>query len=207
MMIYDISSKCIKAYGNGAWTSCLSSAPATASVVVDCDNNAFEGSYTNGIAMTASNKFSVTINNNSFTAVTIAFQTSDLVLSGVAGISVASVSPASVTLNAGQSQLVEYTLSGTPTASGTLTGTWTKSALNCVKTVTVTNPAIATLACGTATNNGTLTGGTTASGVSSVISYTGGDGSAHSGQTVTSTGVTGLTATLAAGNFVELNLR
>lgn len=201
MMIYDISSNCIKSYENGAWTSCLSSAPATASVVVDCDTNAFEGSYTNGIAMTTSNKFSVTITNNSFVAATIAFQTSDLVLSGVAGISVASVSTASVTLNAGQSQLVEYTLSGTPSASGTLTGTWTKLALNCVKTVTVTNPAIATLACGTATNNGTLTGGTTASGVSSVISYTGGDGSAHSGQTVTSTGVTGLTATLVAGNF------
>lgn len=201
MMIYDISSNCIKSYENGAWTSCLSSAPATASVKVDCDTNAFEGSYTNGIAMTTSNKFSVTITNNSFAAATIAFQTSDLVLSGVAGISVASVSTASVTLNAGQSQLVEYTLSGTPSASGTLTGTWTKLALNCVKTVTVTNPAIATLACGTATNNGTLTGGTTASGVSSVISYTGGDGSAHSGQTVTSTGVTGLTATLAAGNF------
>ena len=201
MMIYDISSNCIKSYENGAWTSCLSSASATASVVVDCDTNAFEGSYTNGIAVTASNKFSVTITNNSFAAATIAFQTSDLVLSGVAGISVASVSTASVTLNAGQSQLVEYTLSGTPSASGTLTGTWTKLALNCVKTVTVTNPAIATLACGTATNNGTLTGGTTASGVSSVISYTGGDGSAHSGQIVTSTGVTGLTATLAAGNF------
>ena len=201
MMIYDISSNCIKSYENGAWTSCLSSAPATASVVVDCDTNAFEGSYTNGIAMTASNKFSVTITNNSFTAATIAFQTSDLVLSGVTGISVASVSIASVTLNAGQSQLVEYILSGTPSASGTLTGTWTKLALNCVKTVAVTNPAIASLACGSATNNGTLTGGTAASGVSSVISYTGGDGSAHSGQTVTSTGVTGLTATLAAGNF------
>ena len=67
MMIYDISSNCIKSYENGAWTSCLSNAPATASVVVDCDTNAFEGSYTNGIAMTASNKFSVTITNNSFT--------------------------------------------------------------------------------------------------------------------------------------------
>ena len=198
MIIYDISSNCIKSYENGAWTDC---AQASASVVVDCDTNAFEGSYTNGIAMTTSNKFSVTITNNSFAAATIAFQTSDLVLSGVTGISVASVSTASVTLNAGQSQLVEYTLSGTPSASGTLTGTWTKLALNCVKTVAVTNPAIASLTCGSATNNGTLTGGTAASGVSSVIAYTGGDGSAHSGQIVTSTGVTGLTATLAAGNF------
>ena len=201
MMIYDISSNCIKSYENGAWTSCLSNAPATAPVVVDCNTNAFTGNYYKGSAMTASNKFSVTITNNSFTAATIAFQTSDLVLSGVTGISVASVSISSVTLNAGQSQLVEYILSGTSSASGTLTGTWTKLTLNCVKTVAVTNPAITSLACGTATKNGTLTGGTAASGVSSVISYTGGDGSAHSGQTVTSTGVTGLTATLAAGNF------
>jgi len=201
MMIYDISSNCIKSYENGAWSSCLSSAPATASVVVDCDTNAFVGSYTNGIAMTASNKFSITITNNSFTAATISFQTSDLVLSGVTGISVASVSIPAVTLNAGQSQLVEYTLSGTPTSSGTLTGTWTKLALNCVKTVAVTNPAIASLNCAGASNNGTLTGGTAASGVSSVIAYTGGDGSAHSGQVVTSTGITGLTATLTAGNF------
>ena len=67
----------------------------------------------------------------------------------------------------------------------------------------VANPAIASLDCAGATHNGTLTGGTAASGVSSVISYTGGDGSAHSGQIVTSTGVTGLTATLAAGNFAS----
>ena len=55
--------------------------------------------------------------------------------------------------------------------------------------------------CGTATNNGTLIDDTAAVGVSSSISYTGGNGGAHSGQTVTSTGVTGLTASLAAGTF------
>ena len=60
---------------------------------------------------------------------------------------------------------------------------------------------IGSLNCAGATHNGGLTSGYAASGVSSVISYTGGDGSAYSGQTVASTGVTGLTATLAAGNF------
>jgi uncharacterized protein (TIGR02145 family) len=35
------------------------------------------------------------------------------------------------------------------------------------------------------------------------IPYTGGNGGTHSGQTVTSTGVTGLTATLAAGSFAN----
>jgi uncharacterized protein (TIGR02145 family) len=39
--------------------------------------------------------------------------------------------------------------------------------------------------------------------VSSTIPYTGGNGGTHSGQTVTSTGVTGLTATLTAGSFAS----
>jgi hypothetical protein len=60
---------------------------------------------------------------------------------------------------------------------------------------------ITTLSCGTATNTGTLIAGTAASGVSSAVPYTGGNGGTHNGQTVTSTGVTGLTATLAAGTF------
>lgn len=62
---------------------------------------------------------------------------------------------------------------------------------------------ISTITCGSATNSGTLNLGTAASGVSSVIPYTGGNGGTHSGQTVTSTGVTGLTATLSAGNFTS----
>jgi hypothetical protein len=61
------------------------------------------------------------------------------------------------------------------------------------------------LSCSTATHNGTLTSGISASGVSSSIPYTGGNGGPHNGQTVTSTGVTGLTATLSAGSFVNGN--
>ena len=60
---------------------------------------------------------------------------------------------------------------------------------------------IATLNCDGATNNGTLTDGTDASGVTSVISYTSGNGGAHSGQTVGSEGVNGLMAILTAGDF------
>ena len=60
---------------------------------------------------------------------------------------------------------------------------------------------IATLGCGTATNNGILTAYSAASSVSSNIPYTGGNGGPYNGQTVNSTGVTGLTATLTAGTF------
>ena len=57
-----------------------------------------------------------------------------------------------------------------------------------------TFPSISALDCNGSINNGTLTDGVAASSVSSIISYTGGNGSTHTGQIVTSTGVAGLTA-------------
>lgn len=70
---------------------------------------------------------------------------------------------------------------------------------------TATYGSIATIDCAGATNAGTMNLGTEASGVTSTISYTGGNGLAHNGQVVTSTGVTGLTATLTAGSFASGN--
>jgi uncharacterized protein (TIGR02145 family) len=62
--------------------------------------------------------------------------------------------------------------------------------------------SIGALNCSGGAQTGTLTAGVAASGVSVKVPYTGGNGGTHNGQTATSTGVTGLTATLAAGNFV-----
>ena len=62
---------------------------------------------------------------------------------------------------------------------------------------------IATINCAGATNNGTLVQGIVSSGVNSIIPYTGGNFGVHSGQVVTSTGVTGLTATLSSGQFAN----
>lgn len=62
---------------------------------------------------------------------------------------------------------------------------------------------ISTLSCGTGSLTGSLTSGTAASGVSYSVPYTGGNGGAHNGNIVASTGVTGLTATLTAGSFVS----
>ncbi len=186
---------------NSVWQS-LAIGTAQA-VVSDCNSNGLEGTYINGVAMTSSNKFSVTLTNKLFSDATIDLQPSDLVLSGISGIIVSSVSPTSVTLAPGQSQLVEYALSGTPVTSGTLVGAWTKISLNCLKTVDVTSPTITSLDCGVAIHSGTLTGNISANGVSSTISYTGGNGSGYIGQTVPSTGVTGLTATLSSGTLAN----
>ena len=62
---------------------------------------------------------------------------------------------------------------------------------------------ISTLDCSGSTITGTLSAGQTASGVSASVPYTGSNGGVHDGQTVISTGVTGLTATLTAGNFAS----
>ena len=75
--------------------------------------------------------------------------------------------------------------------------------VRCLKDVSSPQGSINNLDCGAATNNGTLTAGTAASGVSSIVTYTGGNGGTHNGQTVTSSGVTSLTATLAAGTFAN----
>jgi uncharacterized protein (TIGR02145 family) len=89
-------------------------------------------------------------------------------------------------------------------ASNFSSGRGTGCAVRCIKDNTSSpQGSINTIDCGSATNNGTLTQGTLASGVSSLVPYTGGNGGAHNGQTVTSTGVTGLTATLAAGTFAN----
>ena len=75
---------------------------------------------------------------------------------------------------------------------------------NCISNgAGISDGAIGTLNCAGATHNGTLTQGEAASGVNSEIDYTDGNGGAHDGQVVTSTGVTGLTATLAAGTFAN----
>jgi hypothetical protein len=62
---------------------------------------------------------------------------------------------------------------------------------------------IGALDCGSVNNIGTITEGEPTSGVSSEIPYINGNGGTHLGQTVTSTGVTGLTASLAAGTFAS----
>jgi hypothetical protein len=74
---------------------------------------------------------------------------------------------------------------------------------NEVSFTTAVQGSISALNCGSATSAGTLISGTPANGVSSVIPYTGGNGGFYPGQVVSSTGVSGLTATLAAGTFAN----
>ena len=96
-----------------------------------------------------------------------------------------------------------FTITGTPTGSGTASFALNIGGQSCTLTRVVNTGLIASLNCGGATHNGTLLYGVPATGVSSEVSYTGGNGGSHNGQVVNSTGVTGLTATLVAGTFAS----
>ncbi len=122
-------------YFNGSAWIPLKGTPVPA-VVAECSNDGFVSPMIQGVALSNSS-LKVLVTNNSFSTATIAFQNSDVVLSGVTGISVSATSPSSATLIAGQSQWITYTLSGTPTSSGTLACQWTKLSLNCLNNQTV----------------------------------------------------------------------
>ena len=119
---------------------------------------------------------------------------------GVTGLT-ANLAAGSFATGAGD---LTYTITGIPASSGTASFALSIGGQSCTLNVTVAAAAGSiTLNCSGITNNGTLTEGTAASGVSSSVPYTGGNGGSYAAQTVTSTGVTGLTATLAAGNFAS----
>jgi uncharacterized protein (TIGR02145 family) len=98
---------------------------------------------------------------------------------------------------------LSWVVSGVPSSVGTAAFSLSAGGYTCSVPFTIVPGTIATLNCTGSTVTGTLTNGQAASGVSASVPYTGGDGGFHSGQTVTSTGVTGLTATLSAGNFAS----
>jgi hypothetical protein len=96
---------------------------------------------------------------------------------------------------------VNYTITGTPSSSGTASFLISLGGQVCTLTRSVSDAAITTLYCDSASISGTLNSGNAAIGVSFNLPYTGGNGGAYNGQIVTSTGVTGLTATLSPASF------
>ena len=205
LVVYSTTSNCLKYYANGAWSDCLSTGNTSASVAANCNLGGFQGSYAKGIALTGSHVYTVSLTNNTFSSVTIALSPSDLVLSGISGLTVSGVSLNTVTLASGETQQLSYSISGTPTSSGTLVGTWTKLALQCVKSVAVLESPVASIDCAGSTHTGTLTEQVLASGVSTSVAYSGGNGTSYATQSISSTGITGLTATLDAGTFATGN--
>ncbi len=119
---------------------------------------------------------------------------------GVTGLT-ATLSSGTLATGAGS---LSYSITGIPAAGGNASFELTVGGQTCIMVVAVVSPGtITALNCSGATITGALKAGQSASGVSASVPYTGGNTGPHSGQTVASTGVTGLTAMLTAGNFVS----
>ncbi|MEY3369044.1 MAG: hypothetical protein RI973_2199, partial [Bacteroidota bacterium] len=115
---------------------------------------------------------------------------------GVAGLT--ATLPAGTFVNGAGS--LDYIITGTPATHGLASFALNIGGQACTLSVTV-GAGISSLGCAGAVVTGSLTAGQGASGVSASVPYTGGSGGPHNGQVVSSTGVVGLTATLAAGSF------
>ncbi|WP_330444502.1 hypothetical protein [Flavobacterium sp. C4GT6] len=195
MVIYDKTDKCIKVYQDNAWSGCIYISPGSVTGL-DCTGVPDYGELREGEP--AVNVYSVI----SYTGGDGSAHSGQTVTStGVTGLTATLVAGSFANGDAS----LTYTITGTPLSSGTASFAVNIGGQSCTLTREVLSigPAIASLDCAGAVHNGALEEGIVASGVSSVIAYSGGDGSAHTGETVTSTGVTGLTATLNAGNFAN----
>ena len=208
LLVYctDCSTAGFYYYSGSAWSSLTTSNANATTVANDCNTNGFAGSYIPSLAV-AGASFSVKLTNNtSFTNTTISFAAADLVLSGVTGLTVGTPTGApaltagSITLTGGTSVIVTYPITGTPPAAGTLTGVWTKTNLTCTKTQVVSS-TITALNCAASSYTNRTASDNYDYYTTATVPYTGGNGGLYPAQTFASTGVTGLTASLSAGNF------
>lgn len=96
-----------------------------------------------------------------------------------------------------------YSITGTPASAGVASFAISIGGQSCVLSRTVDLPPgqLTELRCDTAVTIGTLVSGLVASGVSTTVHYTGGNGGFYGAQSIPSTGITGLTASLSAGQF------
>jgi hypothetical protein len=193
LIIFNTITNSVNVFFLGQWNQINTSLPqgSIASLIVSSPTN--NGTLINGVV--ASSISSVV----SYTGGNGEIQNGQSVAStGVSGLT-ATLNSANLEVGNGT---LTYIIIGTPTSFGTASFALSIGGQTATLTRTVVaQGSITSLNVSSPTNNGILTNGITASGVSSVVSYTGGNGGILIGQSLASTGVTGLTATLDSGYF------
>ncbi len=188
---------------NPVW-ECLGQ-PKGSIVSIDCPGSSIHGNYIKDVANTAANTVQFKIDNNTFSPIVNNF-TNYVTLSGAsAGLTVSAPTPAQpVTINPGESAILTYTISGTPTLSGDFKARFAGNGLICEKTGTVLASSVIPDCA-----NAFVYGMTPLKYLKSSTTYTGGkiripytaaqDGITYTAQTVTLP--SGLTLTRSAGTF------
>ncbi|SIR03763.1 hypothetical protein SAMN05880574_1631, partial [Chryseobacterium sp. RU37D] len=195
MIVYVKDEKCFKGYANSLWrdiTPCSGGTPIVTQL--NCGGGALNGSFTSGTSSNGTFSLPYAGGNG------VAYIGQTILSTGVTGLT--------ATLNAGTlangSGSLTYTISGTPSSSGTANFTVNFGGQSCTFNVNVSSsqPQVILLNCGGGALNGSFTSGTSINGTFN-LPYAGGNGVAYIGQTILSTGVTGLTATLNAGTLAN----
>ena len=169
----------------------------TSSGTPTCGTATVNGSYGAGTGLNGTNTITLPVAVTSPGTYTIGSNTMNGYSFGPATGTFAATGPQTITLNG----------TGTPVAAGTDNFTITYGASTCGKSIAVvtTPAAITTLNCAGRVVTGTLTQGSPAGSVSVSVPYTGGNGGNYAAISISSTTVTGLTATAAAGNVANGN--
>ncbi len=189
MVVYDISTGCVRTYEDGVWTGCLTNSRVAS---LECGSATHIGNLKENVLASGVRS---TVNYIGGNGRNYSAQTINSV--GVLGLT---AHLASGTLVRGDGSL-EFTISGTPTSHGTAMFIISLGNELCALTIPVAigDGLVSSLDCAGATQVGTLEAGFASSGVSSSVPYTGGNGGVYEAQSVVSTGVSGLTASLDAG--------
>lgn len=172
--------------------------PLAAVSGLDCNSATNSGTLSAGVLASGASTSIPYTGGNSGT-----YPSQSIASTGITGLT-ATLSAGGVSNGNGN---ITYSISGTPSAVGTANFAVTLGGQNCNFTRTIAIPAAAVTAlnCNSAGYIGTLISGSPASGVNSTVPYTGGNGGTYSSQSIASTGVTGLTATLSGGNVANGN--
>lgn len=197
LMLYNTSLGCVEVNtgvtGNPDWT-CLFVVGGQVATL-DCAPTA--GSYTVPVGIPVSEL----VLPISYTGGAGGFYSSQAVSStGVTGLT-ASIAAGAFGYGAGS---IQCRISGTPTEVGVASFALSIGGIDCILELTVQPVGeVSSVNCADAVNTGIVVAGVAVSGMSSTVLYEGGNGGDYSAQTLSSTGVTGLTATLSAGTLAN----
>lgn len=192
MIVFDTSSSCIKMYQDGAWSDCIYILPGTITSI-DCSGMPNYGKLKEGTASLAYTVVRYFGGNGK------KHHGQSVSSTGITGLT--------ATLGAGNfingDGTLVFNITGIPSGPGEASFAINIGGKTCslIRTI-LPSPKITTLNCAGATSSGTFRNIIPTSGTSFTIPYTESNGAEYDAQTINSTGVTGLTATLPAGSLV-----
>lgn len=192
MIVFDTSTSCIKMYQDGAWSDCIYILPGTITSI-DCSGMPNYGKLKEGTASLAYTVVRYFGGNGK------KHHGQSVSSTGITGLT--------ATLGAGNfingDGTLIFNITGIPSGPGEASFAINIGGKTCnlIRTI-LPAPKITTLNCGESTTTGTFRNGVPTSSASFTVTYSENNGGEYDAQTINSTGVIGLTATLSAGSLI-----